>query len=155
MGIKTFTIHELAEITGVSSRTVRFYVQRGLIDAPQGRGRGSAYTQQHVEQILRVRGLQREGLALQAIQQLPEDGTAPEVPKASKYVPTLMLRIPLAPGIRLEIEGSHRPPDAALVDRLAAACERILEEQRAEEQEPDPGRGGRGPMSEEASDEFE
>jgi hypothetical protein len=38
------SIGELADATGVSRRTVRFYVQRGLIDPPVGLGRASHYT---------------------------------------------------------------------------------------------------------------
>ena len=61
---RRYAIGELAELTGVSRRTVHFYVQRRLIDPPLGRGRGRHYDQRHVEQIRRVRALQRRGVSL-------------------------------------------------------------------------------------------
>lgn len=59
-----YSIGELSELTGVSRRTVHFYVQRRLIDAPLGKGRGRHYDQRHVDQIRRVRDLQRHGVPL-------------------------------------------------------------------------------------------
>jgi hypothetical protein len=64
MGLERYSIGELAERTGVSRRTVHFYVQRRLIDPPLGRGRGRHYDERHVEQIERVRELQRQGVQL-------------------------------------------------------------------------------------------
>ncbi len=64
---RRYSIGELAEITGVSRRTVHFYVQRRLIDPPLGRGRGRHYDDRHVRQIRRVRELQRLGLPLAEI----------------------------------------------------------------------------------------
>jgi hypothetical protein len=64
MAAERYSIGELAERTGVSRRTVHFYVQRRLIDPPLGRGRGRHYDERHVEQIKRVRELQRQGVQL-------------------------------------------------------------------------------------------
>jgi DNA-binding transcriptional MerR regulator len=122
-----FTIAEVAEKANVSRRTVRYYVQRGLIDAPVGRGRGSGYTQKHVEQIQRVLRLQREGLGLGAIEQLPP-GTEP-AGQASGAPPALFLRLPLMKGVSLEVEGGNTLPAPDVLDRLAAACREILQNQ--------------------------
>ena len=65
MGEKsTFSIAEMAALGGVSRRTVRYYVQRGLIPAPTGTGRGCHYTQEHLDALVRVRRLQESGLPL-------------------------------------------------------------------------------------------
>ena len=38
-----YSIGAIAEKTGISRRTVRYYVQLGLIEPPVGKGRGSYY----------------------------------------------------------------------------------------------------------------
>ncbi|HRE92169.1 MAG TPA: MerR family transcriptional regulator, partial [Myxococcota bacterium] len=65
----TLSIGELAERAEVSRRTIRFYVQRGLIAPPQGGGRGAHYTEEHLERLLAVKRLQEVGIPLEVIQQ--------------------------------------------------------------------------------------
>lgn len=62
-----FGIEELAERGGVSRRTVRYYVQRGLLPAPTGTGRGPHYTRDHLDTLIRVRQLQEAGVSLSEI----------------------------------------------------------------------------------------
>ena len=57
-----YSIGELAELGRVSRRTVHFYVQQGLIDPPEGRGRGSYYAAPHLEQQHLVLAVQPYGL---------------------------------------------------------------------------------------------
>lgn len=119
------TIGELAEQARVSRRTVRFYVQRGLIDPPAGRGRGSAYTRKHLEQIQRVLRLQRTGLPLDSISEL---GAAPE-PKPESELPPVsawVLRIPLGHGVILEVPAASGQPSPTVIRELTQACQRIL-----------------------------
>lgn len=61
---ETYGIQELAERGGVSRRTVRYYVQQGLLPAAAGTGRGEHYTKAHLERLIRIRQLQEEGVAL-------------------------------------------------------------------------------------------
>jgi len=124
------SIGEIADRTGVSRRTVRYYVQRGLIDAPIGRGRGSGYSQAHVEQIERVLRLQREGVTLDTIEQLPEGGDNAAAPQEAA-TPTIVLRIELQPGVRLEIDAAAGMPRKEVMDELAAACRAVLEKGEA------------------------
>ena len=62
-----FTIGELATRGGVSRRTVRYYVQRGLLPAPLGTGRGPHYASEHLEALVRIRDRQRAGVSLEVI----------------------------------------------------------------------------------------
>jgi len=125
---QALSIGELAEQTGVSRRTVRFYVQRGLIDPPVGLGRASHYTQAHVEQIRRVLVLQRGGLQLDDINALPEDVQEAAVEAAVEAAPeaSLVLRMNVAPGLCLELDAGATPPSAEQLRELAEAARRIL-----------------------------
>jgi len=59
---------ELAEAAGVSPRTVRYYVQRGLIPAPPFRGPDTVYGEEHLLRLKAIRVLQARFLPLDAIQ---------------------------------------------------------------------------------------
>lgn len=61
------SIGELAQAAGVTRRVVRFYVQRELLAAPNGRGRGSYYNQEHLQQLLQIKEWQAAGHSLEAI----------------------------------------------------------------------------------------
>src|SRR5262245_2626455 len=59
-----YGIADLAERGGVTRRTVRYYVQRGLLPAPLGTGRGPHYTPAHLERLIHIRQLQESGVPL-------------------------------------------------------------------------------------------
>src|SRR5438045_5681392 len=61
---RCYGIEELAELGGVTRRTVRYYVQRGLLPTPLGTGRGLHYTPAHLERLIHIRQLQESGVPL-------------------------------------------------------------------------------------------
>src|SRR5262245_52480020 len=61
---RCYGIKELAELGGVTRRTVRYYVQRGLLPTPLGTGRGPHYTLAHLERLIHIRQLQETGVPL-------------------------------------------------------------------------------------------
>jgi DNA-binding transcriptional MerR regulator len=63
-----YRIQDLADMAEVSRRTVRYYVQRGLIDPPLGKGRGSHYTSTHLTQLLNLKKAQEQGASLEEIE---------------------------------------------------------------------------------------
>lgn len=62
-------IDELAVRTGVSSRNIRAYQQRGLLPAPRLRGRTGFYDEEHLRRLELIRDLQARGFSLAAIRQ--------------------------------------------------------------------------------------
>ena len=58
----------LARQAGISPRTVRYYVQRGLLPPPVFRGRDTAYSEEHLLRLRAIRRLQERFLPLDAIQ---------------------------------------------------------------------------------------
>ncbi|MEZ4298305.1 MAG: MerR family transcriptional regulator [Polyangiaceae bacterium] len=64
----TYKLEELAALAGVSARTVRYYVQRGLLPAPEFRGKDTAYGREHLLRLHAVKRLQEAHLALDEIQ---------------------------------------------------------------------------------------
>ena len=64
------TIDELARRAGMTTRNVRAHHARGLLPAPEIRGRTAFYGADHVERLGAVRGLQADGMSLEEIAEL-------------------------------------------------------------------------------------
>jgi DNA-binding transcriptional MerR regulator len=67
---RQYTIDELASVTRVPSRTIRFYQSKGALPAPQIRGRSAYYGAEHVERLKLIGSLQDRGLRIRAIRDL-------------------------------------------------------------------------------------
>jgi len=91
-------LSELAEAAGVSARTVRYYVQRGLLPAPEFRGKDTVYGADHLIRLRAIRRLQERYLPLDAIQVELERRDLAELTKiaAGEEVTTLSAAAPPA-----------------------------------------------------------
>ena len=86
---KEFTLDEIAALAELPRRTVRYYIQSGLVDRPDGIGKGASYTQKHVEQLLLVRKWSLAGLSLERIAEVmkqPTNGPLPPTPRRTGTV---------------------------------------------------------------------
>jgi DNA-binding transcriptional MerR regulator len=102
-----YGVEELAERGGVSRRTVRYYIQRGLLPPPRGLGRGKHYTEAHLSTLVRIRELQEAAVPLETIATQLDDATpapiavvAAETPMQSSWT-----RVVLAPDVELHVRG--------------------------------------------------
>src|SRR6266403_2148710 len=102
-----YRIEELAELGGVTRRTVRYYVQRGLLPTPLGTGRGPHYTQAHLERLIHIR-------------QLPV--SAPEVPPER----STWMRFVLADGVELHVRTGAASFQPSQLARLVEAVQQTL-----------------------------
>ena len=50
-----------------SERTIRYYVMKGLVDPPEGRGTAAVYRYRHLLQVLGIKLRQMEGVSLDAL----------------------------------------------------------------------------------------
>ena len=108
----SYSIGELAALGGVSRRTVRYYVQRGLLQAPTGLGRGRHYTQRHLDTLIRIRKLQESVL--------PRNLDAPSGYRiCARYEPA-------------QIRGLGGHPESSLVSGAVAERKRELERLRVQ-----------------------
>jgi DNA-binding transcriptional MerR regulator len=71
-----YRVEEIARAGGVSVDTVRFYQSRGLLPAPERRGRAAVYSDEHLECLRRIRSLNRQGLTLEAVGRVLRDSAA-------------------------------------------------------------------------------
>jgi DNA-binding transcriptional MerR regulator len=106
---QTFTLDEIAALAELPRRTVRYYIQSGLIDRPQGIGKGAYYTQRHVEQLLVVRKWQLAGLSLERIGELLTQQAAGPLPPTPRRAGTVEVwsHLVVADGVELTLEPSR------------------------------------------------
>ena len=69
----TFDLTELSDRAGVSQRTVRYYIQQGLLPSPETRGPGAHYGPEHLDRLRLIRSLQRQHLPLAEIRRRLEE----------------------------------------------------------------------------------
>ena len=120
-----YAIGDLAELGGVSRRTVRYYVQENLLPPPYGVGRGNHYGPEHLDQLLRVKALQDAGKSLLEIRATLEGRheREPASPWQSESLSrAIWRRLTLAPGIELHVSSDVRLPSPNALKELAAWC---------------------------------
>lgn len=66
---RRYTLTELADLAGVTPRTVRYYMAQGLLPAVATSGPGAKYGDAQLTRLRLIRKLQREHLPLAAIRQ--------------------------------------------------------------------------------------
>jgi DNA-binding transcriptional MerR regulator len=60
-GLAEYRLDDLARMSGVSSRNIRAYRERGLLDPPRRRGRSAFYDDYHLSQLKTINQLLRKG----------------------------------------------------------------------------------------------
>jgi DNA-binding transcriptional MerR regulator len=102
---RTYTLDELCVLTELPKRTVRYYVQLGLVDRPVGETRAAHYTSRHLEQLLQIRKWAAAGVSLERIRELL-DGAPPPVaarPRGAGSV-EVWSHLVVADGIEITLE---------------------------------------------------
>ncbi len=69
MKTKTYLISELEQLTGLARRTIHFYVQKGLVPAPSGKGGPARYAEESLLRLQIIRVLQGSHLKLDGIRE--------------------------------------------------------------------------------------
>jgi DNA-binding transcriptional MerR regulator len=96
---KRYSIEELSEKTGFSIRTIRYYIQEGLLEPPPGRGRGGFYFDSHLKKLVEIKSFQEKGLKLAAIQEIFQKGEKGEITPERE----IWVKYAIKPGIEIHI----------------------------------------------------
>ena len=109
MESKTYSIDELCVITNLPKRTVRYYIQLGLVDRPVGETKAAHYLSEHLDQLLRVKKLTEARVPLEQIRQLIEAGEDEVVATSTRQPGSLEVKTHLyiSPGIELLISAEE------------------------------------------------
>ena len=125
METKQYTIEDLCELTGFSRRTIRYYVQEGLIDPPAGRGRGGFYFDSHLDNLLKIKSLQDKGMRLSAILPVLKQRDVLESPQEI-VAREVWVRYPIADGIEIHISRDLEERERKKLDEIVRIARSIL-----------------------------
>ncbi|MCC5863203.1 MAG: MerR family transcriptional regulator, partial [Gammaproteobacteria bacterium] len=117
-----YSLDELSTLANVPRRTVRYYIQRGLLDRPIGETRAAYYTEAHLQQLLQIRKWTEAGLSLEAIRELlADDGQADRLPAPRAGSVTVKSHLVVSPGLELVVEPTQAGLKPEEVRRLFKA----------------------------------
>jgi DNA-binding transcriptional MerR regulator len=105
---RSYTLDELCTLAELSKRTVRYYIQIGLVDRPIGETRAAHYTSHHLEQLLQIRKWSEAGVSLERIRELLVGEVAP-VPPRPRGAGTVEVwsHLVVAEGLEITLEPSR------------------------------------------------
>ena len=120
-----FDLKTLCDDTGVSPRTVYFYVQQGLLPPADGAGRGARYSAVHRDRLRLIRQLQDQHLPLAEIRKQIEGLSQNELSELAEWAEDSAEALPpqqsAADYIR-SVLSSHETPDAAPAARYSLSA---------------------------------
>lgn len=103
---RRFSLDELCTLADTPRRTVRYYIQQGLLARPEGQRRGAYYTREHLEQLLFIARWQREGLSLERIGELLHGQEDPPDLRGQRRPGSVEVwsHLAVGPGVELQVE---------------------------------------------------
>ena len=122
------TLNDLCALTGLSPRTVRYYIQAGLIERPVGETRAARYSNRHLEDLLSIRKWSDAGLSLERIRELLK-GEIPDLPPRAPAPGTVTVcsHLYIGEGLELVIDPGRAgmsPEQLRHFNRLVIAAHR-------------------------------
>lgn len=121
-----YSLQELSVLTECSSRTIRYYIQAGLVERPVGETRSARYGTRHLEQLLLIKKWTAAGVSLARVRQLLQGDGAP-LPETARKPGTVEVctRLLIADGVELLIEAgrAHLSPEQVRALTLAVMQE--------------------------------
>ncbi len=101
----TYPLADLCVLADLPIRTVRYYVQMGLVDRPEGETRAARYGTRQLEQLLLIKKWTAAGVALERINELLHGEPAP-IPARPRAVGSVEVcsHLKVADGIEVVIE---------------------------------------------------
>ena len=96
-------LEQLSDQAQVPGRTIRYYIQRGLLPAPEGEKRGAYYTEAHLAELLRIRQWQEAGLSLDAIAGLLQAKREPPMAPARPGAVEVRSHLIVADGLEMVV----------------------------------------------------
>lgn len=106
--VQKFTLNELCVLADLPVRTLRYYVQTGLIDKPDGETRAARYGSKHLEQVLLIKKWTSAGVSLERVKELLH-GAEPAIPARSKKAGSIEVcsHLTVTDGLEVVIEPSR------------------------------------------------
>ena len=129
---KTFSLDELCTLTDLPKRTVRYYMQMGLVDRPIGETRAAHYLTAHLDQLLKVKQLSDAGISLERIADI-QNGEELQIPIKPRKPGDIQVKshVHIAPGIELQISPEEADMSPEQIRALVKAVMKTIREIKA------------------------
>jgi DNA-binding transcriptional MerR regulator len=111
------SLDELCALTRMPKRTVRYYIQIGLLERPVGETRAARYGDGHLRRLLQIKRLAEAGFSLERIRERLAAAESEEVRSRTPGTLEQWTKLVLGPGVELSIN----PNDAMLSPALLRA----------------------------------
>ena len=122
-------LNELCVLADLSPRTVRYYIQVGLVSKPEGGTRAARYQARHLEQILLIKKWTAAGVSLERIRELLQ-GEEPAIPPRQRLPGSVEVcsHLHVADGIEIVIEPSRADLSPEQVRRFVRGVMALYED---------------------------
>ncbi len=106
--LSEYPLADLCVLADLAPRTVRYYVQVGLVDRPEGETRAARYGSRHLEQLLLIKKWTAAGVSLDRIRDLLQGEQAPVLarPRAAGSV-EVWSHLTVTDGVEVVVEPSR------------------------------------------------
>jgi DNA-binding transcriptional MerR regulator len=118
---QTYSLDELCQLADMNLRTVRYYIQQGLVPGPEGKNRGARYFPLHLERLLQIKKWQAAGLSLERIAEIVEQPNAVNIPMKQPQPGSVELwsHLMISEGLQLLIEPGRSGLTSAQIRQLS------------------------------------
>lgn len=129
------SLDQLCSLVELPKRTVRYYIQTGLVSRPVGEKRGAYYTEAHLAQLMAIRKWQQAGLSLDRISELLAGHGGDQPPPRPRMPGTVEVwsHLVVADGLEINLEpnraGLSPEQSRAFFREISALYRRITEPQ--------------------------
>lgn len=130
---KKYRLEDLSELTGFSRRTIRFYIQKGYLAPPLGQKRGSYYTNEHLEVLLKIKRLAQKNVPLKQMTSYEEDSI--ELPQPQVGTISWCSHIFLGSGMTLVLDNRKAGISAEDLPSVAKEIIDVVEKYKKDEGE--------------------
>lgn len=107
MLLTELTLEDLAQHSGLPIRTLRYYIQEGLLPGPDTRGKYASYSQEHLDSLTLIMRLKDLHLPLKEIRHLLDNASPEDISQLISYQDALN-----APSLPYKTAPSDKPAQA-------------------------------------------
>jgi DNA-binding transcriptional MerR regulator len=132
----TLSLDDLSRLLSLDKRTIRYYIQIGLVPRPIGETRAARYDETHAKRLLQVKNFREAGLSLERIGEIFSDRGGLSPPSANRRWGEAQIRshIAICPGVEISIaaDESNLSPEQVreLIRQIAALAKTFNKEKQ-------------------------
>lgn len=131
---RSYSLDELCVLLDLPRRTVRYYMQIGLMDRPEGETRAARYFRRHLDQLLKIKQWTQGGMSLESIRAALRAEREPSLPLPPRRPGSIEVwsHLMIADGVELKIEPNRAGVSPEQVRELLRRTVATLDEIRKE-----------------------